>query len=71
VILGTLDFVLAFGTATLSGIGGPLLLAGEEPLALMQFPRMVMIPAFGVPVFVILHAIAWIKLGEVRATSSS
>lgn len=71
VIFGTLDFLLAFGTATLSGIGGPLLLAGEEPVALMQVPPMAMIPIFGVPLFLILHVISWIKLGEARARAGS
>lgn len=71
VIFGTLDFLLAFGTATLSGIDGPLLLAGEDPVSLMQLPPMAMIPTFGVPLFMILHVISWIKLGEARATSGS
>jgi hypothetical protein len=62
VIVGMLDFVAAFGTAILSGEGFPLRLAGEVPPLLMQQLPMAMIPAFGVPFFIILHIISWQKL---------
>ncbi|MFM7333713.1 MAG: hypothetical protein ACKO2N_14930 [Tabrizicola sp.] len=62
VVVGLLDFVAAFGTATLSGQGFPLQLPGEgAPVLMLQLP-MAMIPAFGVPLFIILHLMAWQKL---------
>ncbi|MGL4238083.1 hypothetical protein [Tabrizicola sp.] len=61
-VFGLMDFVLAFGTAILSGEGMPLRLAGEPLPALMQSLPMAMIPAFLVPVFIILHLMAWFKL---------
>jgi hypothetical protein len=61
-VVGMADFVAAFGTAILSGEGFPLRLAGEAPPLLMQQLPMAMIPAFGVPLFIILHLIAWQKL---------
>ncbi len=60
--VGILDFVLAFATATLSGAGRPLQFVGEPLPAMMQTLPMVMIPAFGVPLFLIGHAIALIAL---------
>jgi spore maturation protein SpmB len=62
VVVGMLDFVAAFGTAILSGQGFPLLLPGEVAPVLMQQLPMAMIPAFGVPLFIILHLMAWQKL---------
>ena len=62
VVVGMLDFVAAFGTAIFSGAGFPLRFAGEPlPLLMQQLP-MAMIPAFGVPLFIILHIIAWQRL---------
>ena len=62
VVVGLLDFGAAFGTATLSGQGFPLQLPGEvAPVLMLQLP-MAMIPAFGVPLFIILHLMAWQKL---------
>lgn len=62
VVVGMLDFVAAFGTAILSGQGFPLRLPGEVTPILMQQLPMAMIPAFGVPLFIILHLMAWQKL---------
>ncbi|MGL6208586.1 MAG: hypothetical protein ACRC14_02005 [Paracoccaceae bacterium] len=59
---GTLDFAVAFSTAVLSGAGRPLNLPGAPPPDLMQSLPMILIPAYGVPIFLILHLIAWIKL---------
>jgi hypothetical protein len=64
VYVGMADFVAAFGTAILSGNGFPLKLPGEAPPLLMQALPMAMIPAFGVPLFIILHIIAWQKLHD-------
>jgi hypothetical protein len=63
-LVGLLDFVAAFGTAILSGQGFPLRLAGEVTPVLMQQLPMAMIPAFGVPVFIILHLMALQKLRQ-------
>ncbi len=62
IYVGMADFVAAFGTAILSGDGFPLRLAGEALPLLMQSLPMAMIPAFGVPLFIILHIISWQKL---------
>lgn len=64
VIFGILDFAVAFATATLSGKGRLLQFAGEPLPVLMQVEPMVMIPAFGVPLFMICHFITWVKLYE-------
>jgi hypothetical protein len=62
IIIGLADFVLAFGTAILTGANMPLQFAGE-PLPLpMQVLPMALIPCFGVPLFAIFHLIAWQKL---------
>lgn len=62
VIIGMLDFVLAFTTATLTGPGFPLQLAGHPVPSMMGVLPMAVIPAFGVPMFAIFHVIAWLKL---------
>jgi hypothetical protein len=61
-IAGLLDFVAAFGTAILSGVGMPLRLAGDPLPQAMQGLPMAMIPGFLVPVFIIVHLMAWQKL---------
>lgn len=61
---GVLDFAVAFATATLSGQGRPLHFEGSPLPVLMQVEPMVMIPAFGVPLFMIFHLIAWLKLQQ-------
>jgi hypothetical protein len=66
IYVGMADFVAAFGTAILSGNGFPLRLAGEPLPLLMQALPMAMIPAFGVPLFIILHLISWQKLRDAR-----
>lgn len=66
VAVGLLDFVAAFATGILSGEGYPLLLAGEAPPALIQQVPLALIPTFGVPLFMILHLMAWQKLGLQR-----
>ncbi|MDH3264107.1 MAG: hypothetical protein OEM24_08925 [Paracoccaceae bacterium] len=64
IALGLLDFVVAFGTATLAAPGMPLAPAGGPWDELMQRLPMALIPAFAVPAFIILHLIAWIRLRE-------
>jgi hypothetical protein len=61
-VFGMLDFVFAFGTGILSGLGMPLQFAGQPlPIMIQQIP-LALIPAFGVPLFIIFHLMAWIKL---------
>ncbi len=62
VVLGVLDFVVAFATATLSGEGRPLRLEGAHLPIVMQSLPMVLIPAFAVPLFMIAHLMVWMKL---------
>lgn len=60
--VGVADFILAFGSAILSGQGRPLQLEGAPLPDMMQELPMALIPTFGVPLFLILHLIAWLKL---------
>lgn len=62
VALGLLDFLLAFATAILSDTGRLLNFAGAPTADAMEALPLVLIPAFGVPFFTLLHVIAWIKL---------
>lgn len=57
---GLTDFAVVFALAVLSGPGLPL--ASEVPVSAMQRLPLVLIPAFGVPAFIILHLIALLKL---------
>jgi hypothetical protein len=64
VILGMTDFAIAFGTAILSGPGRPLHFAGAPlPTMIADLP-LVLIPTLGVPLFTILHMIAWLRLKD-------
>lgn len=64
VIVGMADFAAAFGTAILSGVGFPLYSAAEGAPQLMLQSPLTMIPAYGVPLFMILHLISWQKLRQ-------
>jgi hypothetical protein len=64
VIVGMTDFAAAFGTAFLSGVGFPLYIASEGAPQLMLQSPLTMIPAFAVPLFIILHLISWQKLRQ-------
>lgn len=64
--VGLLDFVMAMGTAALSAQGRLLQMPGEVAPVLMQQLPMALIPAFGVPLFIILHLMAWQKLSDLR-----
>lgn len=57
-----LDFVAAVGTGVLSNTGRLLAFPGGPTSDLMQMFPMALIPAFGVPTFIILHRLAWLKL---------
>jgi hypothetical protein len=62
--LGLLDFAIALSSAVLASEGRPLQLAGAPlPTMMQEFP-MVLIPTFGVPLFAILHLIAWFRLRD-------
>lgn len=63
-LMGLLDFVAAFATATLTAQGFPLQFAGEPLPVLMQKWPLAMIPGFLVPTFIILHLMAWQKLRQ-------
>ncbi len=62
--VGILDFAIAFSTATLSGEGRPLQIDGAPLPALMQSLPLILIPAFGVPLFLIAHLITLLKLRD-------
>ena len=57
-----IDFGIAFGSAIRVGPGRLLFSAGAPTAAMMQAPPSVLIPTFGVPLFMILHLIALIAL---------
>jgi len=64
ILLGLLDFTIAIGVGGLSNPG--LLLApqtGPTGIAMTQFP-LVLIPAFIVPNFIMLHLLTWLRLRE-------
>ena len=60
--LGLVDFAVVFGLAVLSGPGLPL--DSRVSIAAMQRLPLVLIPSFGVPLFIILHLIALLKLRQ-------
>lgn len=70
---GLVDFAAAFAAAMLSGAGSLLNLPGAPSSALVQQAPYVLIPAFGVPVFLLLHVASWVGLrsAEKRAHLSS
>ena len=72
---GMTDFVVAFGTAILSDPGRLLAISGAPTAELLEQLPIVLIPAFAVPGFIILHLIAWLKLrqeaGPMRGARSS
>lgn len=59
---GLVDFTTAFALAILSSEGLPLHFAGAPVLGPVLGLPLVLVPAFAVPVFAILHAIAWLRL---------
>lgn len=61
-LAGMADFALAFATAQLSQPGRPLDLPGAPPPAALQDLPMILIPGFLVPLFLILHIMALVRL---------
>ncbi len=61
---GLLDFVLAVTSGILTVAGGPLALEGEIGSNLVNAYPLVLIPALIVPIFIIFHLIAWIKISR-------
>jgi len=59
---GLFDFVIAVASGILTVSGGPLAVAGAPGSELVNAFPLVLIPAFAVPMFIIFHLIAWIKL---------
>jgi hypothetical protein len=66
IIAGFIDFAAAFTFATLASRGMPLAPAGTSlPLAAQTLPTS-LIPTFAVPLFMIAHIVALLKLGKGR-----
>jgi hypothetical protein len=64
---GLVDFVVAVASGVLTVTGAPLAVAGGPGSELVNAFPLVMVPAFFVPMFIIFHLIAWIKLrNEIR-----
>lgn len=64
IIFGLLDFVVAIGSGGLSSPGNLLASTGSvSAIATVQFP-LVLIPAFLVPNFAILHVLTWLRLRQ-------
>jgi hypothetical protein len=59
---GLMDFVLAISSGILTVAGGPLALEVEIGSDLVNAYPLVLIPALIVPMFIIFHLIAWIKI---------
>ncbi|MBL4647121.1 MAG: hypothetical protein COA52_16730 [Hyphomicrobiales bacterium] len=62
IALGMLDFAIAFSTATFSIELGPLAVSGLPYSDIVQHYPIVLIPAFWVPFFALMHLIAFLKL---------
>jgi len=69
-ITGLLDFVVAVGTGIFARNQIPGLVEGVTSSAMGELP-LVLIPAFGVPVFIILHLIVLVQVWERRRVSSA
>lgn len=67
-ILGLIDFAMVFGLAAFSTEEGLLLDENSVTAAIMQSYPMVLIPAYLVPIFIIGHVIALIKLSHEQET---
>lgn len=68
-ILGMIDFAMVFGLAVFSAEDGLLLDENNVTAAIMQDMPMVLIPAYLVPIFIIGHVIALIKLSHERGNT--
>lgn len=66
IIAGMIDFVVAVGTGVVSVSGGLLAMAGQPGSELVNAFPLVLVPALFVPMFIIFHMIAWIKLERER-----
>jgi len=69
-ITGLLDFVVAVGTGIFARNQIPGLVEGVTSSAMGELP-LVLVPAFGVPVFIILHLIVLVQVWERRRVSSA
>lgn len=65
-LLGILDFVVAFTTATISAM--LVVSDGLPSMAPMPYLPLVLIPCFMVPLFAMLHIVALMQSRQVRAT---
>ncbi len=59
---GLVDFVVALASGVLTVTGAPLAVAGGPGSELVNAFPLVLIPVLAVPMFIIFHLIAWIKL---------
>jgi hypothetical protein len=69
-IAGIADFVIAIVLGTMTSPTPYELLANAQPNALVSRFPLVLVPTFGVPVSMILHAIALRRLTTPRASPS-
>ena len=65
-LLGLLDFVVAVATVGLAAGGFPDLIAGGVTSAPMDVWPLNIFPSFGVPAFIIVHAIVLLKIRHLR-----
>ena len=65
-VLGLLDFAVALGTGFLSSPGRFQLLALGQPNLFASAWPLVLVPAFGMPIFMVLHAMTLWKLKRQR-----
>ena len=67
--LGLFDFVVAFTTGILTSGGAFGLLTGAVSNAPMQQLPLLLVPAFAVPVFILVHFAALLQLRQARAAA--
>lgn len=64
IIAGMADFAVAFSLGVLTSSGQALAFASQPSSSLLQVLPLALIPGFAVPLFIILHIIAWIRLRQ-------
>lgn len=68
--MGLLDFAIAISTAFLTSGAYPAIYAGTVTSAPMEVWPLNLFPSFGVPLFIILHLIVFLKVRHLRKTNT-
>ena len=70
-VMGLLDFAIAVATAMLASGAFPELVAGPITSAPMEVWPLNLFPSFGVPIFIILHAVVLLKVRALRQAAQT